>query len=344
MNNRVVSALSAFIFSIGGLFAAIAVVYVVVALVANLFPFEAHPAAHASSSHSSPTASSSGPIGSPSSPTPSGSPSCPTGSLQIIGSTAFMPIANDAARAYMRNCPSAHIGVNIGVSDADSAYGLTQLQGAVNSHSSSAGSMIAMYDGSPTGTAGLTPYPMGALIFSVVAHSGLLGPNITTADLLKIFVKPGKQGVVAVGRKAGSGSRLAFITKVLGLSTSQPGVQPAKGGCRPATGNPFYSFTSCTEGSTSDLLAWINKTPNAIGYAEAYEFYAGGYPQVTELSINNAAPTRDSVFNGSYKYWIVEHLYAATQPTALTKDFLNFLPGYLEAYSREPVEVQADNG
>lgn len=332
MSNRVVSALSAFIFSIGGLIAAAAVVYVVIALVANLFPFESHPTVHASDSPSPSTATSSGRTSSPNSPAPSGSLACAAGTLQIIGSTAFMPIAQRAADAYMQACTGANIGINVGVTSGDSGYGLTQVQDAVNSHSSSAGSMIAMYDGSSAGTTGLKSYPMGALIFSVVAHNGSFGSNISKAELLQIFVQPGKKGVVAVGRKAGSGSRLTFITKVLGINNlSLPGIQPKGGGCPPPTGKAFTSFTSCTEGSTKDLLNFVNETPDAIGYAETYELYGSGYSQISQLSVDKASPNQHDVSNGSYKYWIVEHLYASTQTTALTKDFLDFLPGYLKS-------------
>ena len=48
------------------------------------------------------------------------------------------------------------------------------------------------------------------------------------------------------------------------------------------------------------------------------------------LSINHVAPTPDNVRNKMYKFWAVENLFAATQPTTLTKDFLNFLSHYRE--------------
>src|SRR5215831_13439152 len=150
-------------------------------------------------------------------PVSSNSTACATGSLHLLGSTAFMPIARDAADAYMRDCP----GATINVTGGDSAFGVSQVRHAVASDSSSAGSMIAMYDGFPSAsyTAGLRPYPMGVLIFSVVAHTGLFpAMNITADELRKIFIKPGEQGKVAVGRRAGSGSREAFNTHVLGLN------------------------------------------------------------------------------------------------------------------------------
>ena len=257
-------------------------------------------------------------------PVPGGSPVCGTGSLQIVGSTAFMPIAQDVADAYMSDCP----GATIKVSDGDSAYGLTKVRDAVASGSSSAGSMIAMYDGLPsaTETAGLSPYPVGVLIFSVVAHAGLLPvSNITADELRKLYVKPGVKGEVAVGRRAGSGSRKTFVVNVLGRN---PG-PPDKGNCPVPTGSRF-SFTSCTEDSTTDLLDFVNKTPNAIGYAELSQPITD-YPQVSVISIDNAAPTPDNVRNGSYKFWIVEHLYAAAQPTTLTKYFLDYFSHYNKA-------------
>jgi ABC-type phosphate transport system substrate-binding protein len=262
------------------------------------------------------------PAATPPPPAPTQSPACVTGSLQLVGSSAFMPLAQEAADTYMRDCP----GAQINVSDGDSAFGLTKVLNAVTSHSSSAGSMIAMYDGLPSAgtTAGLTPYPIGVLVFDVVAHAGLFPTkNITSGELRKLFVHPGENGKVAVGRRSGSGSRETFIAKVLGLN---PG-PPDKANCPPPTGNAF-SFTSCTEDSTADLLNFVNKTPNAIGFAEVSRSLTG-YPNVSAISIDNAAPTPADVRNGSYKFWTVEHLFAAPHPTALTRDFLAFLQHYL---------------
>ena len=253
-------------------------------------------------------------------PAASASPVCATGPLHLIGSTAFMPIAQDAASAYMRDCPGAAITVTGG----DSDYGLTQVRNAVASGSSLAGSMIAMYDGLPSDTTGLNPYPMGVLILSVVAHTGLFpSGNITTAELRQIFVKPGEKGKVAVGRRAGSGTRRAFIMNVLGLNPAAPDLTPDKGNCPKPTGRAV-SFTSCTEDSTPDLLSFVDNTPNAIGYAIVSQPDTN-YPQVSVISIDNVVPTADNVRSGLYKFWAVENLYASTQPTRLTSDFLDFL-------------------
>jgi phosphate transport system substrate-binding protein len=250
-------------------------------------------------------------------------PACATGSLTVIGSTSFQPIAQDSADAYMHACPGARINIEGG----DSAYGLTQVRDAAQSDAQPAGSMIAMYDGSPSGadTAPLSAHPVGVLIFSIVAaHSGPpFGSSITASQLRTIFVNPGEQGIVAVGRRAGSGTRLTFIRKVLDLNPDQPGIQPDKGSCPPPTGSDA-SFTSCTEDSTADLLRFVSRTPNAIGYAEVSQAITGN-SRVRMLSIGGVSPSAANVLNGSYKLWTTETLYTTAQPKALTKDFLAFL-------------------
>jgi len=249
-----------------------------------------------------------------------GPPACAKGSLHLLGSSAFLPIAKVAAEAYMHDCQ----GATISVTDGDSAYGLTAVRDAVTSGNTSAGSMVAMYDGSPAAsdTAGLKQYPMGVLIYSVVAHSGLFpGSNVTSADLSKVFVPPGVPGKVAVGRLGGSGSRQAF-KKILGQDPGQP-----SGSC-PTPNGHAVSFTSCTEGSTASVLNFVNQTPNAIGYAEVYGSLVAD-PDVSVLYIDNAAPTAANVRDGSYKFWTGEHLYTSAHPSALTSDFLAFLPNYI---------------
>jgi ABC-type phosphate transport system substrate-binding protein len=149
---------------------------------------------------------------------------------------------------------------------------------------------------------------MGVLIYSVVAHKGLFpGSRITHSQLVNIFVNHGDPSKVVVGRKPGSASRLTFFTKFL---HANPG--PA----------------DRTENDTSGVIDFVRKTPNAIGYAETLQ----ADPQVSPLWIDNVEPSKKNVLNGSYRFWTVEHLYTAPQPTALARDFLDFLPRYIESH------------
>lgn len=273
-------------------------------------------------------------------------PRCPTGSLLVIGSSAFRPIAQDAADAYEQICHGAStISVNSvkdqetanaynqackyvtitvdSVKSADSAYGLTQVQNEVTYHCKDADSMIAMYDGPYSGdTPGLEAHPMGILILSVIAQrGGHFGSDIAADELRRIFLH-GEQGVIAVGRREGSGSRKAFITDIL---QANPDPQLYEDKCPPPAG-----VTSCTEDSTADAIGFVNTTPNAIGYA-AYNESSSSDLQVQHLTIGGVPPTADTVAKRRYNFLAVEHLYASTRPSMLTTDFLDFLPRYLDS-------------
>lgn len=76
------------------------------------------------------------------------------------------------------------------------------------------------------------------------------------------------------------------------------------------------------------MIDYVSKTDNAIGYTVALQ----DNPQVSLLAIDNAQPSKTAVLNGAYKFWTVEHLYTAPQPTALAMDFLDYLPRYIGSH------------
>jgi phosphate transport system substrate-binding protein len=208
----------------------------------------------------------------------------------------------------MRSCPQANIGVNQHVTGQDSAYGVTKVADAVTSNSATAGSLIAMYDGTTTLAAGLQPHSVGLLIYSVIAHRGLFpGSNITRGQLIALFVHHADPSKVVVGRKKGSASRLTFFTKFLHATAG---------------------LADRVENNSAGVIAFVRATPNAIGFAEVLP----ADQQVTPLSIDNVEPSKQNVLNGSYKFWTVEHFYTAPQPSALARDFLAFLPHYVQAH------------
>jgi ABC-type phosphate transport system substrate-binding protein len=248
---------------------------------------------------------------------------CATGSIQLIGS-AFGPIARHAASEYTRLCKNAVITVDYG-NGIDSADAVVQLEIARTGHSTRAGSMIAMYDGETTLAEGLTADPVGALIYSVIAHKGAIpGSNISVAGLRKLYTQPaGIPGDVGVSLQSGSATRQAIVA----LWGGKPALEPVA--C-PAPSGRAVSLASCTEESSTSVLRFVNGTPNAIGYL-AVTGSLSGYPHVSEIKIGNAKPTPANVRNGTYGFVTIEHLYTVPHPAALTKDFLSFLADYLKS-------------
>jgi ABC-type phosphate transport system substrate-binding protein len=262
---------------------------------------------------------------------------CASGSITLIGS-AFGPIAGRAASIYMSKCKHAIINLEYG-HGISSAYGVAQVEKAVSTHSPQAGSTIAMYDGVTTLAAGLTPDPVGVLIYSVVAHTGAApGSNISITELKQLYTRPGGvPGKVGVGLQGGSGTRQALLRL---WGEQEPG--PVIPGNCPAPSEHAVSYPRCTENSYAAALGFVDATPNAIGYlaidAEVdghptgYPYTSTIYTNTSVISIDGAAPTPENVHDGSYAFVAVEHLYLPPHPTALAQSFLAYLPRYLASY------------
>jgi hypothetical protein len=83
-----------------------------------------------------------------------------------------------------------------------------------------------------------------------------------------------------------------------------------------------------------ELLGFVNETRNAVGYAEVDQESNGhpaGYPDASVLSIDGIAPTPANVRNGSYNFATVANLYMPPHPSALAKNFYQYLLQYIAA-------------
>jgi ABC-type phosphate transport system substrate-binding protein len=254
---------------------------------------------------------------------------CAPGSIELLGSSTFGPLVQAAASIYTRQC---HATIKVAYGDVggkgiDSAYAAATVNAAVKSNPAQAGSMIAMFNGETSSAPFLTPDPLGVLIFSVVAHTGLYpGSNITSSELKRLFLQGGEPGKVAVGRQAGTGTR---ITLLRFLQRQGPGPRVSGNSCPPPAGS-----AACTEHSNMRLLGFVNETRNAIGYAEVDQESNGhpaAYPDTSVLSIDGIAPTPANVRNGSYDFATVATLYMPPHPSALAKNFYKYLLQYIAA-------------
>jgi phosphate transport system substrate-binding protein len=255
---------------------------------------------------------------------------CASGSIELLGSSTFGPLAQTAASIYTRQCDDASIKVvygNVGGKGIDSAYAATTVNAAVQNNPAQAGSMIAMYNGETSSAPFLTPDPLGVLIFSAVAHTGLYpGSDISSSELTRLFLQGGEPGKVAVGRQAGTGTRITLLGF---LHSHGPEPQVSGNGCPPPAGS-----AACTENSNTALLGFVNEARNAIGYAQVDQESNGhpvGYPDASVLSIDGIAPTPANVRNGSYTFATVATLYMPPHPSALAKSFYQYLLQYIAA-------------
>ncbi|WP_243719653.1 substrate-binding domain-containing protein [Actinomadura sp. KC06] len=216
-------------------------------------------------------------------------------------------MAND----YENDCT----GASITISAVGSGPGLDDLRRNPDP------GVIAMTDGVESGaTPGLNVRPVGLVIFAVVANKNLKLSDLTTAQLRDLFraaPSSANGSFVVVGRDSGSGTRRTFEQTVLGTRNSD---FPASSTCPTA---PQSTPVACTVNTNMDLLTYIDRTPNAIGYAEADALTY--FPNVRTLSIDGKPATRSATLNGSYHFVATEYLYTAGRPRGLTAEYLAFL-------------------
>jgi serine/threonine protein kinase/ABC-type phosphate transport system substrate-binding protein len=220
---------------------------------------------------------------------------CATGSLNLDGSSSFVPTVQQLTTDYGNQCSSS---VNFSYNADDSATGLKALMN---------GSADLAYSDLPSsGRPGLVDYQVAALTFAVVVNSDTTVTNLTTAQLQAIYsgrvtnwsqVGGSNEQIVVLTQPSGSTIRTIFETFVLhgvAQTVSGPGAGP--------------SIQNVTGGITYMPLADV----------------AGNGSGAQSIAINGVAPSASSVASGSYPFWTIEHLYTnhAAQGAALS--FVSF--------------------
>lgn len=220
---------------------------------------------------------------------------CATGSLNLDGSSNFVPAVTQLTTDYGNQCSSS---VNFSYNAGDSATGLDAL---VN------GSADLAYSDLPSsGRPGLVDYQVAALMFSVVVNSDTGVTNLTTAQLQAIYsgratnwsqVGGSNEQIIVLTQPAGSTIRTIFETYVL------------------------HGAAQTVSGPGAGLN--VKNVTGGIIYMPQADV-AGNGSGVQSVTINGIAPSASTVASGSYPFWTIEHLYAnhAAQGAALS--FISF--------------------
>lgn len=108
------------------------------------------------------------------------------------------------------------------------------------------------------------------------------------------------QEIVLLNRAAGSGTRGTFEKWVLDGETAKRAQE---------------------QDSSGMVRQIIADTPGAISYV-AFSYVTD---DVATLSIDGIEPTDENVTTNSWIIWSYEHMYTKGEPTALTKEFLDYI-------------------
>jgi serine/threonine protein kinase len=225
---------------------------------------------------------------------------CSSGALLIDGSPNLEPLLSQIQANYMAQCSGMNITLR-----ADGVRALNMVQhGRLD---------IASSDLSANASRQLTDHPVGALLYSLIASPDVTISNLTSAQVQGIFtgtitnwsqVGGINEPIRIIFPAPNASIQAIFQTFVLNGVSVQ-----AKG----------YILKRDMPRMLAQLVAQL---PGTISYVPLLATYG---LNVQVLSINGALPTTQSVVNGSYAFWSIEHLYTKGAGTPQAQSFLGFV-------------------
>jgi phosphate transport system substrate-binding protein len=225
------------------------------------------------------------------------------GRLLVVGSTALQPLADAAAKLFMKQHPQTKVEVRGG----GSISGLR----AVTGRQSDIGTSDIYADPAIYPDPDLTDHIFCVIPFTVIVGPGVNVPSLTLQQIIDIFstgkIKNWKEvggsdlPITPVVRPPTSGTRDTFRKYVLGG--------------RDEIGIPLISDSS------TEVRNRVASTPGAIGYV-ALSYVK---PPVRAIAINGYMPTQENIAADHYPYWSYGHMYTLGNINALQDTFLDFM-------------------
>jgi len=226
-----------------------------------------------------------------------------SGVISAVGSTALLPLVEEAGKQFMSN----HKKVLLTVQGGGSGTGLSQV--------ASGAAHIGNSDIFAEEKAGIDPeklvdFKVCVVGTAIVINPGVTVDNLTKKQLIDIFtgeitnwkeVGGPDQNIVVINRAKGSGTRATFKKCALG------GNEEAVGGME--------------MDSSGQVKKTVNETPGAISYLSMS--YVDN--TVKSVSLDGAGATMENICNGAYPIWAYEHMYTLGEPDRHVRAFLEYV-------------------
>lgn len=260
---------------------------------------------------------------------------CVSGRITVNGSTAILPLVQQAARVYQNKCAGATILVNPALSNSDQitdsgAMGLSQLQsGSAAIGTSDVYANLSLKD--------LVDHQVGVVVFALVINSGV--PAITNLDTDQLNNIYDGNATTWFDIINGSGQEKQFSASDLKTLKNTDIVIVS----RPASSETRVTFEKYILGGPEilagppSLVSDIDETvansicgnSGAVGYVPLYYYYSHKNC-LRALSIGGLNPLSANVVlnqnqNQAYQFWNLEHMYTKGQPQGLARAFIDFM-------------------
>jgi len=233
-------------------------------------------------------------------------------SIAMDGSSALLPLAQQAATDYM----AKNGNVTITASGGGSGTGLNDvLAGTVDIGNSD----VYAEEKLTSDQAGqLVDHKVALIGVALIVNSdvGATVKNLTSDQILGIFtgtitnwkdVGGPDEAITIVNRPSSSGTRSLFTKWALNGTASVDGVSDA-----------------LTTDDSNALMTMVGQTQGAIGYL-ALSYLVNSDPSISKVQINGVDATYDNIYNNTYQVWGYEHMYTNGTPSAAVQDFLDYM-------------------
>ena len=234
-----------------------------------------------------------------------------SGMITGSGSSALLPLAQDAAKAFKAKYPNVSITLNAG----GSGNGLKQVSdGSVAIGNSD---VFAESKLSADKAKGLVDHKVCTVTMAPVVNNdvGEKVKNLTKQQLISIFTAQTKnwkevggpdEPIVLITRPKTSGTRALFTQYAL-------------------DGKQEASNATLETDNSGTLLQSIQENKGAIGYVALSYLIGGNKSKVTAVAIDGAEPTLENTYNGKYQVWGYEHMYTKGTAEGAVKAYINFI-------------------
>lgn len=253
---------------------------------------------------------------------------CARGKLALVGSTAFVPVLQEASRLYAASCP----GSDFTIDAKGSLEGLITLEQQGRTAGPEGPPALTFSDGEkPDRFPQSLPRPVAFSLFTLVVNKEAGVQDLSLDEIRRLFggqianwrdVGGRDMPVRLVNRHSDSGTRRTLEQQVLN-GRWVPGDNSTD--CREAGAGAPAGVVRCSRASTEDVLDAVAQVPGAVGYSELG--IAAERTDVLPVRIDGHAATLEGALHSAYPYWQTEYAYTYGEPKAdsLAASFLRYL-------------------
>ncbi|EPZ38865.1 MULTISPECIES: phosphate ABC transporter substrate-binding protein [Anoxybacillus] len=230
------------------------------------------------------------------------------GKIVIAGSSALLPLTQQAAKEFKKANPKVAVSVS-GTASIVGPQSVSKGSATIGACDWDATKPVPGFNAFK----GLNAYPIAIIPFATIVHKDNPVKNLTTKQLQDIFagkIKNWKEvggkdePIIVINRVHGSGTRVNYQLGAL------------KGAPFMTQGENYKEVLS-----NGNMIEAVRTTPNAIGYTDLA--YIKG--DIKAVAYNGVEPTVQNVINGKYPVWGYGYLLTKGPATGANKAFIDFV-------------------